>query len=229
MAPVMYRDYRVMGMGGAFTAVADDRNLLFYNPAGFASLGLKQTSRVKAFINPAEYPARSVATTGTHDTETLAIWWQGADRNERQAALTVAATAWRDQQPPDLESATLPPAVRDALLEAMFASGSDLLPLPFQAVVGWVSLVNGLLGLVLLAGMALVLYRRFIRKDPQLRTTPIDNTFVILLTLIALSGILLETLRLLADKLVELQIVESVSHETVRQALKKTNCSLGVG
>jgi len=37
------------------------------------------------------------------------------------------------------------------------------------------------------------------------------------------------TLRLLADKLVELQIVESVSHETVRQALKKTNCSLGVG
>ena len=37
------------------------------------------------------------------------------------------------------------------------------------------------------------------------------------------------TLRLLADKLVELQIVESVSHETVRQALKKTNYSLGVG
>lgn len=37
------------------------------------------------------------------------------------------------------------------------------------------------------------------------------------------------TLRLLADKLVELQIVESISHETVRQALKKTNCSPGVG
>lgn len=31
------------------------------------------------------------------------------------------------------------------------------------------------------------------------------------------------TLRLLADKLVELEIVPSVSHETVRQALKKTN------
>jgi len=37
------------------------------------------------------------------------------------------------------------------------------------------------------------------------------------------------TLHLLADKLVELKIVESISHETVRQALKKTNCSLGVG
>jgi hypothetical protein len=36
------------------------------------------------------------------------------------------------------------------------------------------------------------------------------------------------TLRLLADKLVELKVVESVSYETVRQALKKMNCSLGV-
>jgi transposase len=33
------------------------------------------------------------------------------------------------------------------------------------------------------------------------------------------------TLRLLADKLVELQHVSSISHETVRQVLKKTNCS----
>jgi transposase len=33
------------------------------------------------------------------------------------------------------------------------------------------------------------------------------------------------TLRLLADRLVELQVVESVSLETVRKALKKTNCS----
>ena len=33
------------------------------------------------------------------------------------------------------------------------------------------------------------------------------------------------TLRLLADKLVELQHVPSISHETVRQVLKKTNCS----
>jgi hypothetical protein len=33
------------------------------------------------------------------------------------------------------------------------------------------------------------------------------------------------TLRLLADKLVQLEVVPSVSHETVRQALKKTNSS----
>ena len=35
------------------------------------------------------------------------------------------------------------------------------------------------------------------------------------------------TLRLLADKMVELGIVEDISHECVRRALKKTNLSLG--
>jgi hypothetical protein len=35
------------------------------------------------------------------------------------------------------------------------------------------------------------------------------------------------TLRLLGDRLVELGIVESVAHETVRRTLKKTNSSLG--
>ena len=35
------------------------------------------------------------------------------------------------------------------------------------------------------------------------------------------------SLRLLADQLVELEYVDSVSHETVRQVLKKTNLNLG--
>jgi hypothetical protein len=35
------------------------------------------------------------------------------------------------------------------------------------------------------------------------------------------------TLRLLADRLVELELAESVSYETVRRALKKTSLSLG--
>jgi len=35
------------------------------------------------------------------------------------------------------------------------------------------------------------------------------------------------TLRLLADRLVELEVVSSVSHEAVRMTLKKTNLSLG--
>lgn len=35
------------------------------------------------------------------------------------------------------------------------------------------------------------------------------------------------SLRLLADRAVELKLVETISHETVRRALKKTNSSLG--
>ena len=35
------------------------------------------------------------------------------------------------------------------------------------------------------------------------------------------------TLRLLADKVVELDYINSISHETVRRVLKKTNSSLG--
>lgn len=35
------------------------------------------------------------------------------------------------------------------------------------------------------------------------------------------------TLRLLAQKMVELEIVDSISHETIRQTLKKTNLNLG--
>ena len=35
------------------------------------------------------------------------------------------------------------------------------------------------------------------------------------------------TMQLLADQLVELQVVESISHETVRQEVKKRDCSCG--
>jgi hypothetical protein len=35
------------------------------------------------------------------------------------------------------------------------------------------------------------------------------------------------SLRLLADKLVELEMVEAISHQTVRRALKKTRSSRG--
>jgi len=36
--PSLHRGIRPLGMGGAFTAVADDENALFYNPAGLSNL-----------------------------------------------------------------------------------------------------------------------------------------------------------------------------------------------
>jgi 4-alpha-glucanotransferase len=83
-----------------------------------------------------------VATTGTHDTETLAVWWRAADEAERQAALSVAATAWRGAAAAAPAGGALPDDVRDALLEALFASGSDLLTLPIQDVFGWPDRIN---------------------------------------------------------------------------------------
>lgn len=69
----------------------------------------------------------------------------------------------------------------------------------FHADVWWVALLNELLGLVVMGGMLLVVYRRYIQKDPQLRTIPADTIVIGLLTLAAFSGFPTETFRLLAD------------------------------
>jgi len=69
----------------------------------------------------------------------------------------------------------------------------------FHADVWWVALVNEVLGLVVLLGMLLVIYRRFIARDPKMKGIPADNFMIILLTLVAFSGFPAETFRLLAD------------------------------
>jgi hypothetical protein len=56
--PVLYNDARVLGMGQTFTAIADDKNMLFYNPAGFADYGLKKTSILDAIMNPTLWKPR---------------------------------------------------------------------------------------------------------------------------------------------------------------------------
>jgi nitrate reductase gamma subunit len=69
----------------------------------------------------------------------------------------------------------------------------------FHADTWWVALLNDVLGLLALAGMILVIYRRYVQRDPQLRTMPADTIVIGLLTLIAFSGFPTETFRLLAD------------------------------
>ena len=69
----------------------------------------------------------------------------------------------------------------------------------YHADVWWVALLNDGLGLVVIGGMLLVIYRRTIQKDPQLRTLPADSIVIALLILIAFSGFPTETFRLLAD------------------------------
>jgi len=79
------------------------------------------------------------------------------------------------------------------------AASLPLIGHTFHADVWWVALLNDVLGIVVLAGMLLILYRRYVKKDAQLRTTRVDTLVLALLTLIAFSGFPTEVFRLLAD------------------------------
>jgi len=91
------------------------------------------------FRDPAAYPAASVATTGTHDTEPLAVWWREAPADERRDAGAVPALAARGL---DWGRTPFTPDVRDAILETLVSSGSDILLLPVQDIFGWPDRVN---------------------------------------------------------------------------------------
>ena len=90
------------------------------------------------FRDPLDYPAVSVATTGTHDTETLATWWDGADADERRKLANIPFVQRLD---PTIER-PFDAGVRDVLLELMVASGSDLVIFPIQDVFGWRDRIN---------------------------------------------------------------------------------------
>jgi transposase len=66
---------------------------------------------------------------------------------------------------------------------------------------------------------------------PQVKETKVDGDFEAHLVAISCSkapeGYGRWSLRMLADKMIELKYVESISHETIRQVLKKTKLSRG--
>ena len=92
------------------------------------------------FRDPMEYPALSVAASGTHDTESMAAWWEDASGDERQQLAALPTV--RRIGGPNLATERYNPAVRDALLEALFASGSNVLLLPMIDAFGWADRVN---------------------------------------------------------------------------------------
>jgi 4-alpha-glucanotransferase len=92
------------------------------------------------FRDPSHYPDRSVATTGTHDTEPLVVWWETATDDERRKIGAVPTMqrilAGRNLAEVDERAA------RDALLQAVLASGSNLVLFPVQDVFGWRDRIN---------------------------------------------------------------------------------------
>jgi 4-alpha-glucanotransferase len=94
------------------------------------------------FRDPAtDYPAISVATSGTHDTEPLAVWWQKADEDE-QRKVNEIPTVQRVTNGAGVLGRPYNADVRDALLETLFASASDLLLTPVGDVFGWDARIN---------------------------------------------------------------------------------------
>jgi 4-alpha-glucanotransferase len=99
----------------------------------------------RPFRDPLAYPAVSVATSGTHDTEPMVIWWEGAPREEKEAVLAIPSIRERltnEDTAAAVDATTLPHAVREAMLESLHASGSNLLILPIQDVFGWRDRIN---------------------------------------------------------------------------------------
>jgi 4-alpha-glucanotransferase len=97
------------------------------------------------FKDPVSYPAISIATSGTHDTEPIVIWWESAPREEKAAVLAIPSLREHLEDVDvagAVEGKDLPHAVREAMLETLYASGSDLLVLPIQDAFGWRDRIN---------------------------------------------------------------------------------------
>ena len=102
-------------------------------------------SHGQPFRDPHEYPAAAVATSGTHDTEPMTVWWAQAPVEERRAVLDTPSIRERleeAERAQAIRSPELSPTVRAALLEALFASGANLLILPMQDAFGWSDRIN---------------------------------------------------------------------------------------
>ena len=97
------------------------------------------------FRDPLEYPASSVATSGTHDTEPMVVWWESATREEREAVLAIRCVGGRlspEDRTAALDAPVMTREVHEALIEVILASGSDLVILPVQDLFGWRDRIN---------------------------------------------------------------------------------------
>ncbi len=90
------------------------------------------------FRDPRAYPERSIATTGTHDTSSLATWWEEElDATQRAALAALPALAGLRDGSDRLTSEALA-----TLLHGLYAAASRLTILPFMDAYGGHERVN---------------------------------------------------------------------------------------
>jgi len=88
------------------------------------------------FHSPASYPRSALATTGTHDTDTLAEWWETISETERREFIDglgiedqAALSAFDDR-------------LREQIISAIYASPARLAIFPIQDLFGWKDRIN---------------------------------------------------------------------------------------
>jgi len=89
------------------------------------------------YVNPACYQPVSLATTGTHDTDTLVAWWMAMSPDERRhfaGALGISGAT--------CDRAVLDETTLDAILESLYASPAKLAVTPIQDLFGWNARIN---------------------------------------------------------------------------------------
>jgi 4-alpha-glucanotransferase len=96
------------------------------------------------FVDPDDYGEISVATTGTHDTEALATWWETLPQEDRERVVRLPSVARylesKDGARP--APALFTPQIREAIVRAMLASGSRFTIFPMQDLFGWRDRIN---------------------------------------------------------------------------------------
>lgn len=90
------------------------------------------------YIDPRLYPALSLVTTGTHDTDTLIEWWESLEDKERRAVQRCLERE-NGQAAPD---PNLSPELHLALLRRLYEAASVLAILPIQDLFGWRERIN---------------------------------------------------------------------------------------
>jgi 4-alpha-glucanotransferase len=89
------------------------------------------------FIKPAAYPELSVATTGTHDTDTMADWWRAAGKDERLQFVKSLGGDAIDLKRHDLDERAV-----DAIIGSLYSAPSRIAITPVQDLFGWDARIN---------------------------------------------------------------------------------------
>jgi 4-alpha-glucanotransferase len=134
----------VVMSSGADVSVEDLGTVPAFVRASVARLGL---AGYRVFRwergDPATYPPISIAMTGTHDTDPIAVWWESLTPEERRlVAEMLSVCAAHPRGADGLASPVFDASIRDAILTAMHHAGSNLVLLPIQDVFGWRDRIN---------------------------------------------------------------------------------------